>query len=199
MPVVWSDRCLLHEPRAELWVGSVTPASETPERIDRIRAALAGANFVEAETHDDTVLREVHDDALLGYLASAWDEWEAAGLPADPGRVVPYIFAHQALGTELQEPVAVWARPGFYAYDTMTLIGPGTWEAARAAVDVALTAVDEVLAGAPLAYACCRPPGHHVTRAGFGGSCYLNNAAIAAGALRDALGEPAAVIDVDAH
>ena len=35
----------------------------------------------------------------------------------------------------------------------MTLIGPGTWEAARAAVDTALTAADLVLAGAPAAYA----------------------------------------------
>ena len=44
----------------------------------------------------------------------------------------------------------------------MTLIGPGTWEAARAAADAALTAADLVLAGERAAYACCRPPGHHV-------------------------------------
>jgi acetoin utilization deacetylase AcuC-like enzyme len=81
----------------------------------------------------------------------------------------------------------------------MTLIGPGTWEAARAAVDVALTAVDLVSEGAPLAYACCRPPGHHVTRSLYGGSCYLNNTAIAAAALLDRFGEPVAILDVDAH
>jgi acetoin utilization deacetylase AcuC-like enzyme len=81
----------------------------------------------------------------------------------------------------------------------MTLIGPGTWEAARAAVDVALTAADEVLGGAPAAYALCRPPGHHVTRSAFGGSCYLNNAAAAAARLRDGLGGRVAVVDVDAH
>jgi acetoin utilization deacetylase AcuC-like enzyme len=81
----------------------------------------------------------------------------------------------------------------------MTLIGPGTWEAARAAVDVALTAVDLVADGAPLAYACCRPPGHHVTRSAYGGSCYLNNTAIAAGALHERVGAPVAVVDVDAH
>ena len=46
---------------------------------------------------------------------------------------------------------------------------------------------------------CCRPPGHHVTRSAYGGSCYLNNAAIAAAHLRAALGGPVAVIDVDAH
>jgi acetoin utilization deacetylase AcuC-like enzyme len=86
-----------------------------------------------------------------------------------------------------------------FAYDTMTLIGPGTFDAARAATDAALTAAALVLSGQPAAYACCRPPGHHVTRTAFGGSCYLNNAAVAAARLRRALGEPVAVIDVDAH
>jgi acetoin utilization deacetylase AcuC-like enzyme len=81
----------------------------------------------------------------------------------------------------------------------MTLIGPGTWNAARAAVDTALTAVDLVAAGAPCAYACCRPPGHHVCRACYGGSCYLNNSAVAAAALADRRGGPVAVLDIDAH
>ncbi len=81
----------------------------------------------------------------------------------------------------------------------MTLIGPGTWEAARAALDVSIAAADLVAAGEPLAYALCRPPGHHATRGGFGGSCYLNNSAAAAARLRDRLGEPVAVIDIDAH
>jgi acetoin utilization deacetylase AcuC-like enzyme len=198
MPVVWSDRCLLHEPRAEIWVGVETPAAETPDRIERIRAALAGAELVEAEPHGEEVLRSVHDPALLEYLASAWEEWKTAGLPQDPGqdRVVPYVFAHPALGTALAAPTAVWARPGFFAYDTMTLIGPGTWEAARAAVDVALTAARLVHEGAPAAYACTRPPGHHACRRAYGGSCYLNNAACAAVGLGlDRL----AVVDIDAH
>jgi acetoin utilization deacetylase AcuC-like enzyme len=81
----------------------------------------------------------------------------------------------------------------------MTLVGPGTWPAARAAVDVALTAVDLVTAGERAAYALCRPPGHHATRSGYGGSCYLNNAAVAAVALRRAGHERVAVIDIDAH
>lgn len=199
LPVVWSDDCLLHEPRAEIWVGVSTPATETPARAEAIRDAL-DARIVEAEPHPDEALLDVHDPELLAYLASAWGEWQAAGLPEDPGqdRVVPYVFAHAALGAQ-RSPVAVWAKPGWFAYDTMTLVGPGTWEAARAAVDCALTAVDLVLAGEPVAYACTRPPGHHVTRACYGGSCYLNNAAVAATALRKGLDGPVAVLDVDAH
>jgi acetoin utilization deacetylase AcuC-like enzyme len=96
-------------------------------------------------------------------------------------------------------PAAVAARAGRFAYDTMTLIGPGTWEAAVGAVDTALTAADLVAGGERAAYALCRPPGHHAARGCFGGSCYLNNAAAAAAGLRGAVDGPVAVIDVDAH
>jgi acetoin utilization deacetylase AcuC-like enzyme len=43
-----------------------------------------------------------------------------------------------------------------------------------------------------------RPPGHHATQAAFGGSCYLNSAAVAAQALTRR-GLRVAVVDVDAH
>ena len=56
-----------------------------------------------------------------------------------------------------------------------------------------------MLAGAPAAYACTRPPGHHVTRSAYGGCCYLNHAAIAAARLCDALDGPVALLDLDAH
>src|SRR5438093_8930280 len=205
MPVVWSDRCRLHDPGGEIFVGVRTPGTEVAERTDAILAALveADAPIVEAEERPDSALQAVHDAALLEFLESAWDEWTGAGLERDRGqdRVVPYVFAHAALtsGRPAAVPAAVWAKTGYFAYDTMTLIGPGTWEAARAAVDVALTAVDLVAAGAPFAYACCRPPGHHVCRACYGGSCYLNNSAVAAAAFADKLGATVAVLQPDAH
>jgi acetoin utilization deacetylase AcuC-like enzyme len=203
IPVVWSDDCRLHDPSAEIWIGVGTPAVETAARTDAILEALrnAGAKVVDAAAYDDRPLLAVHDAALIDYLASAWAEWSGAGLPAEPGqdRVVPYVFAHAALTRSPVIPTAVWARPGYFVYDTMTLVGPGTWEAARAAAHSALTAVDLVLDGALAAYACCRPPGHHVCRACCGGSCYLNNAAIAASELAGRLDEPVAVLDIDAH
>ena len=44
-------------------------------------------------------MTSVHDPDLVDYLASAWDDWEAAGLTEDPGqdRVVPYLFPHPGL------------------------------------------------------------------------------------------------------
>jgi acetoin utilization deacetylase AcuC-like enzyme len=96
-------------------------------------------------------------------------------------------------------PPAVHGRAGRFCYDTMTLVGPGSWEAIRGAADAALTAADLVGSGHRLAYALCRPPGHHATVSAYGGSCYLNNAAIAAETLRAAGARRVAVIDIDAH
>jgi acetoin utilization deacetylase AcuC-like enzyme len=201
LPFVWSQDCLRHDPAAEIWVGVRTPATEVPARALAIREALAtaGAREVAAVAHDEEALLAVHDPALVEFLRTAWHEWTNADLPAD--RVVPYVFAREGLtsGRAAPTPTAVWARPGLFAYDTMTLIGPGTWEAARGATDVALTAVDLVADAEPFAYACCRPPGHHVTRSLYGGSCYLNNTAIAASALLERFGGPVAIVDIDAH
>jgi acetoin utilization deacetylase AcuC-like enzyme len=199
LPFVWSDDCLRHDPAAEIWMGVRTPATEVAERVVRIRRALlaVGADEVAARPHDDDALLAVHDPALVDFLRMAWDEWAALGLPSD--RVVPYVFAREGLAAKPASPAAVWAKPGLHAYDTMTLIGPGTWEAARAAVDCALTAVDLVADGARVVYALCRPPGHHVTRSLYGGSCYLNNSAVAAAELARCLGGPVAVVDIDAH
>jgi acetoin utilization deacetylase AcuC-like enzyme len=206
VPMVWSPECVLHDPVAEIWVGVRTPGTEVAARATTIREALlaAGAPLVAAAPHDDGVLEQVHDRALLEYLRTVYGEWDAAGYPMDPGqdRVVPYVFPTEGLlaGLPLRSPTAVHARAGRYCYDTMTLVGPGTWEAARGSVDAAVTAVDLVSSGLHrMAYALCRPPGHHAGRDSFGGSCYLNNAAVTAQALRAAGHERVAVVDVDAH
>ena len=81
----------------------------------------------------------------------------------------------------------------------MTLIGPGRGRRRARAADAALTAADLVLPAPRPPTRCCRPPGHHVTRSAYGGSCYLNNAALAAERLHAALGGTVALLDVDAH
>jgi acetoin utilization deacetylase AcuC-like enzyme len=205
LPVVWSDRCLAHVPGGEVWIGVRIPGDEIPERALAIKDSLveAGAPLVEAERHGDEALLAVHDATLVDFLRNAWDEWAGVGYPDDPGqdRVVPYIFPHPGLlgPSAAAVPASTAARTGLYAFDTMTPIGPGTWEAVEAAADAALTAADLVLAGAHAAYACTRPPGHHATRIAYGGSCYLNNAAIAAQYLRDSGVARVALVDIDAH
>jgi acetoin utilization deacetylase AcuC-like enzyme len=209
VPYVASQVAGSHDPAGEVYVGVRTPGTEVPQRAERIEAALqaAGARRVEAEPVADREALALHDPGLVGYLRSAWEEWEASGLAEDPGqdRVVPYLFPTAAMlgvaraGSTLEPARSVAARGGRYCYDTMTLIGPGTWAGARAALDVAIGAADLVAGGVRLAYALCRPPGHHATTGGFGGSCYLNNAAAAAHRLRSRIGGPVAVLDIDAH
>lgn len=205
IPCVVDDRCRLHDPGGEVWVGVRGPTTEVPEREARIRSALAaaGAPLVPARESGLGPALAVHDEGLVRYLATIWDEWLASGLVDDPGqdRVVPYLFATPGLlaGVAPHEPRAVWARPGRWCFDTMTLIGPGTWDAVQGAVACAVTAADLVADGTPATYALTRPPGHHVTRDAHGGSCYLNNAAIAAARLRSRGAARVALLDIDAH
>jgi acetoin utilization deacetylase AcuC-like enzyme len=205
VPVVWSEDCLRHEPGGEVWLGVRDEGTEVPARALVLHEALtaAGAPVVPAARHGDEIVRMVHDPDLVDHLAGAWRDWEAAGLPAEFGRdrVVPYVFPTAGLLAGLPErsPPAVHGRAGLFCYDTMTLLGPGSWAAIRGAADAALTAARLVSSGERLAYALCRPPGHHVTRRAYGGSCYLNNAAIAAQALLSAGARRIAVLDIDAH
>lgn len=205
VPVVWSPTTRDHDPRQEIWVGVATEGTEVAARVDAIRDTLrdAGHRLVDATPHDDEVLSAVHDPELLEFLRTAADRWRQGPYADLVGqeRVVPYLFPTPAMtgGLPARSAVSVHADAGRFAYDTMTLVGPGTWKAARAAVDCALTAVDLVVAGEPAAYALCRPPGHHATRAGFGGSCYLNHAAVAAEALRAQGSQRVGIVDLDAH
>jgi acetoin utilization deacetylase AcuC-like enzyme len=205
LPVVWSADCLRHDPAGEVWLGIWEAGTEVPERANVLLASLtqAGASVKGAMAHDTSALVAVHDPELVEHLATIWEQWEAGGYERDYGRsrVVPYVFPTPGLLGDLpmRSPVATHGRVGRFCYDTMTLVGPGSWEAIKGAADAALTAAALVAAGTPIAYALCRPPGHHTTRSAYGGSCYLNNAAIAAQSLRDSGAERVAVIDIDAH
>jgi acetoin utilization deacetylase AcuC-like enzyme len=205
MPVVWHPDCLLHEPGGEVWLGVLDPGTEVPQRASVLLEALRaeGATIAPAQRHGDDELLAVHDAGLIEHLSTLWDEWESGGYVSAQSRprAVPYLFPTAGLlgGEPATRPAALHGRLGLYCYDTMTLVGPGTWAAARASAEAALTAAQLITGGAHAVYALCRPPGHHVTRSAYGGSCYLNNAALAAESLRRAGASRVAVLDLDAH
>ena len=203
LTAVHSHDTRLHEPKGEVWVGVEIAGTEVPERVDALERALvaAGATMIRANAGDRSDLHRVHDPAMVEFLATAFHRWAESGYPTDPGqgRVVPYAFPLRQMtsGRPPHRPASIGAETGMWAMDTMTLIGRGSWEAIEAAAFCALTAAD-LLERGPV-YALCRPPGHHAGRDFYGGSCYLNNAALAAQRLRDRGAGTVAVIDVDAH
>lgn len=204
IPVVTSPRHRGHAPPVEVQCGRAIPAFDTVARMDSIHRALAADPNVEMTDPDMDIavlesIRGVHDTALVDFLDQAWT---AAEVPDDD---VELVFADTFSHPGLHAPTVAAKKPqdagafGQYCFDTITGIGPGTFDAAIGSVNTALTAMRRVADGAPLAMALCRPPGHHVSADAFGGGSYLNNAAICAQALRNGGADKIAILDVDFH
>ena len=136
--------------------GRAHAGQELPARAERIRAALGGQGARWCTPSHSPTRRCPACTTLTwsGYLARGLGGLGGGGADRGPGPgsrgAVPLPAPWAALGggPPGSRPRAS-ARAGQFAYDTMTLIGPGTWEAARAALDAAVTAADLVLAGAP--------------------------------------------------
>jgi len=87
--------------------------------------------------------------------------------------------------------------PSYFIRDTYAPITHGTYEAARDAVNCALTGAQLLLNEERLVYGLCRPPGHHAEYFAIGGYCYFNNAAAAAEYLSHH--GAVAILDIDFH
>jgi acetoin utilization deacetylase AcuC-like enzyme len=209
MEVVYTPRHLAHDIDTETFMGMPIPANEVAERAERIRTALeadGGFTFREPTEHGEAPISAVHDEALVRFLETAWSEVRAQAIPraflsADtyPNVAMFEGMSPEALDRLVREPRHAGGRAGYWGLDSAAPLVAGTYDAARAAVDVALTTMDLVLAGAPAAYGLCRPPGHHAARSMYGGYCFFNNAAIVAHAITGATGERVAILDVDYH
>jgi acetoin utilization deacetylase AcuC-like enzyme len=206
IPVIHSDAHLAHTGLIELAAGREIDCFERPERATEIERALladGGYELAEPRAFGSEPILAVHDAALLEVVERAWTDALAAGEVEGSRPLIPDTFKLDAYPGPMRLvdlPGAAHRRLGAFCFDTATPIVAGTARAARAAVDVALTAAAEVATGAPLAYGLCRPPGHHAARAMLGGYCFFNNAAIAAEWLhREAGFARIAILDVDYH
>jgi acetoin utilization deacetylase AcuC-like enzyme len=197
MITVFSEEHLKRNTKTELYGGRLVAPHECPERaqivLDRVRAVGLGEVLPPARFGLSPALK-VHDKRFIEFLASAWRDWVAAG---SLGEAIPDCWPARRMTQRC--PSGIAGRLGYYAMAAETSISAGTWEAAQAAADVAVTAAGHLQRGARGAFALCRPPGHHAARDLYGGYCFLNNAAIAAQSLRDHGAARVAVLDVDFH
>jgi acetoin utilization deacetylase AcuC-like enzyme len=203
MAVITSPAHLRHTGLIEVLGGREMPCYERPERITAIEKALTadgGYRLMGPEEHGIEPITKVHDPSLVSLLEGAWsaamEDW------ADPDRpLIPdtFLVAPYAAGGGSGGETAPRNRLGAHCLDTATPIVAGTYAAARAAVDVALSAAERVIGGDLHAYALCRPPGHHAAREMYGGYCFFNNAAIVAQWLTGQGAQRVAILDVDYH
>ncbi len=203
MRVVASPLHARHAPEHEIEASRLQLPFEHPGRAEAIRAALAAdARFtlVEPAEWGTAPIEAVHDPGLVRFLATAWEEYQRDVGPTHD--VVADVFSMPGLRAGMgpgREPVPVAARLGWWSFETTTPLTEGSYVAARSAVDSALSATAAVLDGERVAYALCRPPGHHATTSLYGGYCFFNNAAVAAAHVAATTGAKVAVLDVDYH
>ncbi|MBM3520593.1 MAG: histone deacetylase family protein, partial [Alphaproteobacteria bacterium] len=146
-----------------------------------------------ARRQDGDFLNAVHDSAYLAFLRGGFERWRE--IPGTGPELMPSLrptIAHLPFSTH------VLAEAGRFMMDFSCPIVAETWKAAEASAMTAATAADLVLKGETVAYALCRPPGHHAYGNRASGFCYLNNSAIAAERLRSTH-ERVAILDIDIH
>jgi len=190
-----------HQGKLEMFRGELVPCFEVPARVDHVLAELKArklGTILPPEPFDDSALKGVHSQRYLDFLASAWDEWVALD-PANAQRdALPSVWPVRSLRSDVL-PANFAARMGLFSMDAGTPLTEGTWDAARAGADCALSVALAVAGGERAAFALTRPPGHHAGADFFGGYCFLNNAALAAQALRDQGLARVAILDIDYH
>ncbi len=203
MKVVYTPAHLRHDPKRE-WEGSiVVSAWEHIGRGEAIRETLQADprfQFMAPTEWGTAPIEAVHNPGLVRFIDEGWAQYKAH-VP-EVTEVVPFLYSRNVLRDKMsegREPQHIFARAGYWCFETTTPLTEGTHEAARGAVDTALTTTQLVLDGERAAYGLCRPPGHHATSDMYGGYCFFNNAAIAAHHVASTRGVKVTVLDVDYH
>ena len=155
--------------------GRTLPAHDSNLRLDELRAGLARHERVRA------VAADAGDEALERTLAAMHEPEYIEALRRVNG--TPTVMAN-------------FAPPGL---EPDIPVDAGLVAAAHEGVRTAITAAQQLAAGAHFTYAVCRPPGHHAGPDFLGGYCYLNNAAAAARTLVEAGVRPLGILDLDLH
>ncbi len=172
--------------------------SEIAQRGLVIRQAVEAAHYGPIRPPADfgvEPIGAVHDHRMISLLQTAYHDVHQDN---PDGVLIPTTFrvGQRGGGHKPNTPVGLL---GYYSFDIGCPVFKDSWEAAYWSAQTAVSAADHIVnSNDQVAYALCRPPGHHAAADMMGGFCYLNNAAIAANALVDQ-GHRVAILDVDFH
>jgi acetoin utilization deacetylase AcuC-like enzyme len=197
----YNEHHALHAPRFEIYRGEIVPCAEKPERAAAVLAEFERRGLGRIVTpHGVSLvsLERVHSPRYLHFLRNAWSEWIALDAANANKDAFPAVWPVRTLRDDI-EPENFCARLGLYSMDSGTPLSSGTWVAAKAGADCAINAAHALRMGERGSFALTRPPGHHAGFDFFGGSCFLNNAALAAQHLLDDGLQRVAILDIDYH
>ncbi len=207
MPILtfFNDAHHAHAPQTEFLHGKHVPFFEKPQRIDNLLSALSAANLLQLRQPETLVSKEeltkTHNRGmidhfehlsthLLDVLRTDFGIYRMQDEVSEDQYYYESVFPpHSSKGDN--------TRRGFYIFDSTSPIGSGTWDAILHSVTLAYAGAGALLDGEGRVYTLCRPPGHHAGYDFAGGYCYVNNAAVAANALK-ARGK-VAILDIDYH
>lgn len=195
MEVIFSEANARHAPRQFLLRGHFAPVAETVARAEKLVQAARGAGHRVAAPDDWGMapIAAIHGIDYLEFLETGHRRWME--LPGANEEIHPHSYPGRHMRTR---PEGIAGQVGYYIGDLSAPMVAGTWPASVASAHAAAQATERVLAGAPVAYALCRPPGHHAFADQAAGFCFINNVAVAAQHARGKVGR-VAIIDVDVH
>jgi len=195
MKCVLAQNQAKHYPTSFLVNGERRENPETPNRIDRLLKGALAAGLEQTAPPDYGIgpIARIHTPEYLEFLQNAYVRWQRISGAAT--EITPNIHPTNRDGTY---PASVVAQAGYHMVDASAPVTGETWESAKLSAWSAVHASELVMAGDHMAYALCRPPGHHAGADIAGGFCYLNNTAIAAQNLRRKFNS-VAILDIDLH
>jgi len=173
------------------------PLLDNPQRGELIRHAMEDAGLGDITAPGDfgsEPIEVIHEYGMINLLQ---DGYERLATQSGLTIALPDTFLFD--GRPLHKTRAIQGQLGYYCFDRASPLLEHTWETAYWSVQTAVSAAALVAAGGEsVAYALCRPPGHHAGPHHYGGRSYLNNAAIAANWLVQQ-GHRVAILDIDYH
>ena len=177
MIVITTNAHAAHDPAVMAPSPSGRPFYDRAARVEQLLGAVnrLGLPTALAPDHGMAPIAAVHDAGYLHFLETAFARWQATPFAGPAVRATSY-----AVRPMQRCPDTVVGQAGFYLSGEGVPVLEGTWQAAKTSAHVAVEGAMRIIGGAREAYALCRPSGHHVYADLAGGSCYLNNAAIAA-------------------